>query len=511
MPRERIFIHDRSGVLVNDPDGSIKYATNLNVETMWPGGYGRGSFVVKRDIVGRWAVKMAYEVIVRDGQTIIYQGKIGDLERSLSSNDQQIMVPTLGFNSVLIEREMHKRWADTAMTDRTELAVGLVGSSASIQERFIVVRRAKYLNIKMVSDDTDLLNTDRYAEFYDMPSGETVKRVTFAYNIVTGEGIFVGLYNGVPTLGVSVASTTTSGTVDHTFATPTQRIFLQIGPFTSDIYDGNDIITITSLTAYSETGTIDAKAIFEDVLAAIGTEISTDYDAIGNPGLAIVPFITMGNGPESGDSIIRRAANYGDTSFRTWGHAIWDETGTTDGKPKAHLDYRDISDYVFGAHLKDLKDFTDTETDDELHNYIRVEYQDENNITRYRTPNENANLQDVTSVAAYGRRDHLITIGAGDATEADNEGRRYLALHEDPLRKASWKISGKARRKGGGFVPVSHIRAGKPFKIFDYENGKIFWLRRTQYDAEKGELRCEPDLPPDDLAIRMAQKELRSA
>lgn len=500
--RERVFIRNRSGVVINDPDESIKYATDLNTETLWPGGYGRGSFMVRRDIVAQWAVKLAYEMIVRDGNKIIYQGRIGNLERQLSSSDSRISVPANGWGAVLVERNMHKRWADIAAVDRLEW-----GQTGSIQERFVVDKRDKFLNVKMCSDDTALTSTDRYWERYDQPAGETTKRVTYTYNIVSGEGIVIGLYNHSGVLEDGVDTTTATNSRDHTLTTPSTFFVIRVGPSVTDTYDGNDFATIKDLTVYSELGTIDGKSIIEDVLAAIGTEISADYSAIQNPGLSIVPFITLNDKYENGDSIIRRVESYGDAALNTWGFGVWDETGASDGKPKAFFEPRAaLTDYKYGAHLADLKDFTDTESDDQLHNHLQVEYQDENNINRYRTATLTSTYEDASSKTSYGRRDHLISIGQSGPVRADYVATRYLALHKDPMPKTGFTITGTAKRKGGTPIPVGHIRAGNLFKIFDYNDGQIYWLRRTQYNADEGTSRCEPDLPPDDLAVYFAQQ-----
>lgn len=510
MAKEKIFIYSRDGNIVNDPDESVRYATGLTCETNWPGGYGRGSFVVKRDIAASWLVKMAYEMKVLDGQRIIYQGRLGNLERSLSSNDSKITVPAVGYKVVLMERNMWKRWVDTAVMDRLEW-----GQEGAIQGRFVVDKRDKRINIKMVSDDTALTNTDRYWELYTAPIDDTVKRVKFDYEIVSGEGVTVSLYNGTPALEDQFNSTTTTGSFTRTFATPTQTFTLRIGPTASDTYDGNDFITISNLTAVTETGTLDSKAIIEDVLAALGTEISTDYDAIANPGLAIaddtigslIAFMTANDDYESGWSIIQRVSSYGDASFNTWGFGVLDETGTSDGKPKAFFEARSVADYDFRAYLGEFEQFTDTLSDDQLFNHIQAKWKAEENITRHRSPTETSNFEDTASKALYGRRDHLLNVDASDITRAAYVARRYLALHKDPLRKTSFTIKGSIDSKSGMPTPVGWVRGGKRVKVMDYGGGTTYFLRRTEYRADEVETRCEPDLPPDDLAIYLAQVE----
>ena len=78
---ERLYVYDASGNLVNDPERSSEYASGLYWESDWPKGYGRAGFRVAMDVAAHWAVKQAYELIVRDGQRIVYQGRLGDLTR----------------------------------------------------------------------------------------------------------------------------------------------------------------------------------------------------------------------------------------------------------------------------------------------------------------------------------------------------------------------------------------------------------------------------------------------
>lgn len=501
--KEQIFIYDRNDVLLNDPERSMDYATGLRWKTLWPKGYGPLSCQVKRDIAVQWAVKMAYRVIVRDGQRTVYNGRLGALDKKMSGIESTISVPAVGWYAVLAERKIRKRWADNAMTARLEW-----NKNDTEQQSFQFDKRDNFLLVRMADKDLSR-DGERYEEKYLMPAGETVKRIACTYSTVGGEEKIVLIYNGNGTLEYSLGGlTNSSGSIDHTLTTPTQTVVLKLGPNDADIYDQNDKITVVDLTAYSETGTIDAQKIIEDVLSYIGDEISADYSLIGNPGLSLVPFITKNDDYETGDAIIQRAAGYGDSSLNTWGFSVWDEFGASDGLPRGEFKYRDQTAYKYMVELADLTEFRDAESDAELYNYIIVKYQDEGDVTRYRTPVENGDLQDATSVARYGRRDYVLDIGSGDTTRADYMGERFLEYHKEPLRQTSFSTVGKIRNNRGVWTPANRVRAGDGIKILDYHGGEVFFLRHTVYDAESEVLQMEPDLPPDDLVIYTAQEEL---
>ncbi len=513
--RERIYIYDRNDNLVNDPLRSTKYANGLRWETMWPKGYGPLSSQVKRSVTESWAVKLAHKIVVRDGQRIVYQGRLGNLTGQLDQAGEQIAVPALGWYVVLNERHVHKRWIDNAPVGRLEWPV-----SDDTQQSFSTDKREDFLHVRLAAYADSRAGTEVYRERYIAPAGTVVRRITFDYEIKTGEGGKVALYN-VDTSSEVWSDNNTggpnpkTGSVDHTFATPPQIFELRFSPTIADTYDPNDHVFLDNIKVRCKLDNFASPAytageIVQDVLYLAGDELSGDYAAIGDPGLVLDPFVTDNDDYETADAIIQRAAAYGDASQRTWGLSVWDSARASDGKPKVVFEYRDVSDYEYAIRTtdKELTHFQDGEAEDELRNYVIVKYRDAKGITRYRTPDDNANLKDQASIDRYGRREKLLDVGQGDATRADYVGVRYLAYHKEPLRKTEIAVKGRIRTKGRQWVPVNRVRAGQRVKVVDYRGGQVYFLRHTAYDADSQVLRMSPDLPPDDLAMFFAQEKL---
>jgi hypothetical protein len=507
--RERIYIYDRNDNLVNDPLRSAKYATGLRWETMWPKGYGPLSSQVKRGVTESWAVKLAHKVIVRDGQRIVYQGRLGNLAGQLDQAGELIAVPALGWYVVLNERFIRKRWIDNAPIGRLEWPV-----TSDEQESFRVQKRENFLQVVLTDREKARAGTERYRERYTAPAGSKVRRVTLDWKRRTGEGMIIQIYNvDTSSSEWSVSGTDATGSADIVFATPASAFEIRMGPTTTDLYNTDDYGFVDNVIVYCKmdnfaSPTYHADEIIQDVLYLKAAEISSDYDEIGDPGLVLSPFVTENDDYEAVDSIIQRAAAYGDAALNTWGLCVWDSMGASDDLPKAVFEARDVSDYEYAVRLRDLEQFQDGEAEDELHNYVVVKYRDDKGIVRYRTPDDNANLTDQDSIDAYGQREKILDVGQGDATRADYVGERYIAYHKDPLHKTEMTIKGPIRTKDRVLVPCNRVRAGQRVKVVDYRGGQVYFLRHTAYDADSQTLRMSPDLPPDNLAMFFAQEKL---
>lgn len=510
--RERVYIYDRVGALVNDPERSIEYASGARWGSMWPKGYSTLTMTVPRNIVASWAVKQAYEVIVRDGQHSVWQGRLGNLKRQLTQTAEQIQIDASGWYVELAERKIRKRWVDLAPVPRLEWPADI---DTDLQGSFPTEKREQYLQVRMSSmDKEDRLTTQYYRELYLAPAGTTVRKITLDWKRRSGEGIVIAVYNvGTAANEWSVGGGSSTGSATITFATPANAFEIRVSPYADDDYDSNDYAWIDNMVVYGTmtnfaTPTYTGGELVEDVLYLASTRISADYSAVADPGLVLTPFLTTSDDYETADSIVQRIAKYGDTGLHTWGLCVWDAFGASDGKAKAEFSYRDISDYDWYCHLSDLAGFEDAENDSEIYNYVIVKYRDENDITRYHTPTDNASQTDAASIAAYGRRDYVYDIGDGDATRAEYVGDRFLTYHKDPLHQMSATLSGIVYRKGGIAYPVNCIRAGDRLKVVDFAGGRIYFLRSVDYDAAAETATVSSDLPPETLPFLLAQQEL---
>lgn len=504
----RIFIYNGVGTtktLVNDPEKTVDYATGIRYTSLWPKGFGACSFTVPRPVARDWVVKEAQQVIIRDGQFIVFQGRLELKGEQFNSEAETIEIKCSGWYVVLAQRRIRRRWVDRAASRFPALSPNGTGS-----ENFGFTAGEDRITWTMAAGaDRNMGNNHYHAVKYVMPAGETIKKLTFNYSIVTdGEGLQLDIFNldtSTPTIIANVTAST-SGTATFTPATPPNSILIQAITKGFD-YDTLDSITIdTILVRGLGTVAITAEDVIEDVLADIAAEISSNYDQVADPGQTLDPFVSENDAYETADSIIQRANGFSDSSQNVWGLCVWDETGTSDSKARAVNEARSIADYDYILSLADCKTYKLELAMDEVFNNIYVRYV-ENDSLKYRTPISNALLADATSIAAYGQRDSEIDIGESTAVPADNYGIRLLSYTKEPLTQAHFKTS-QIRTKAGGYASPGRVRAGETVKLLD--TGVTYFLRQVDYNDESGEVTMYPDLPPNQLDIIMIQRTLKS-
>lgn len=530
---ERILVYDMSGNVVVDPENSIDRAVNITFSTAAPKGYMEASFQVKRsDIFADWVVRESYGVIIWDGNTICYQGRIETMPYNLGGSDEYITVQCVGWYAVLEERPIRKRWIDIQGITQLRWPDGL--TTSEMQTSFLSNKReGTILQVVVAAGDVSRPRYYKYRELYELPSGY-IRRLTFDYILRSGEHIVLAVNNmathpnnGGYILSETVkdgwewsqvsTSTAVSGSVTVTPAlgnTGSVEFWVYLND--SDEYDQNDYAHWSNLRveAQYEAGhrtaapTYTQGQIIEDVILLAnqqGAQLSTDFAQLGDPGLILDPFAV--EEPEYCSSVIERILAYGDASLNTWQLYVWDQSDTSDGKPRVVLTARSIADWEYEVTLsaRELAGFTYEKISDELWNAAIVQYQNERKETRYRTSTDNAALADATSIANEYRRTKYLKLGAGDATRADYLGQRYVQYHKDRLTRATIEIQGYVKNKGRGKTPANRVRAGQRIKLVN--TGEIFFIRHTSYDAETQTVRISPDMPVDNVAMLFVQRE----
>lgn len=515
MFKERLYIYDLDGNYVNDPERCAEFASNLQFSSIWPKGYETASFVIRRDIAARWAVKSAYGLIIRDGLRIVWQGRLAGLHKAIQGGDESINIRADGWYCVLRDRTIRKRWADNAAVRR----LLPTAQDTAEQNEFDLTKNDDYIHWRSGYGDTSRSSGDEYQERYTMPTGTKIATIKFNYALRSGEGVTLVWYNDDQTSNEGSQTSPGAGTVgtgshdDDFTAGDTESCTLKFQCDANDLYDENDWIRIYNLWFYGKMDSFGspnyyADEIGQDVLEIVASaEISGDYDGLDSPSLAIEPFITRNDDFETADSVLQRLAAFGDADDDTWGWLVWDKTGASDGLPKAELKEWSVADYEWLASLADVNNFRDEEVVDEVKNWIMVRYTDDDNVVRYVSPDDNASLKDTTSIADYYERHHALDAGNCDQATAIELGTRYLEYHKDPPHRMSFDIQGFIRQKGGGEAPVGWVRAGDRIKMIDWNDGETIFVRTCRYNAETGVLHVERDLPPDGLEVYLAQRE----
>lgn len=502
MSELRLFIYDDNGDPVLDPHGEIVDFEPPTFRTAWPGGFVDLRTSIARPVTRPWAVRAPLRLVLRSGLAIVFEGFVADLAETRRGGSESVALTALGYSARLRARQIHKRWCDTRLSEWRWPA-----SPPASQEQFTLDHQNRLMFL--AKDGISLAIGDRAAEGYTMPSGETIARITFNYDLQEAtQAWLLGLYDTAGAAYLWSVTTSGTGSVDHTLASARQYLefrFVALAAQTG-LGDGTVYGKITDLCVYSETGNIYAGEIVQDILSDI-TEISVDYSDIGEPGLALEPFVTTGW--KRCADVVARAAAFGDASAGTWGLCVWDSAQSSDGLPQASFTARDISDYEYQVRLADLEEFHSDPSLDELYNWIIVEYQDVAGRTAWLTPDDVGSLKDQQSIDEYQQRDYVLRVDSESATTAQYLGERFLARHKDPIYKTRFTLVDRIPDARGVLQPASRVRAGERVRVIDYLDGIVYFIAYTQYQAATGRLDISPDMPPDDVAIMLAQLQLK--
>lgn len=521
----RVVAYNLNGTHIIDPEGALDYATEITFETMWPKGYGVATFKVRRsDLFAAWAIRESYGIIIYNGTTIVYDGRIETLSRSMGGTDEYITVQCCGWYVLLEERQIRKRWIDVKAISRCLWPEGL--TTDPIQTTFFSSKRDNIIQCFAATGDHSRTAREKYRELYELPAGY-IRRISFDYVIRSGENLILAVTNmdNYPAGGIGFwewyvvggkyPSSATGVSVTFTKGnTRSMEIWVYLQK--SDIYDQNDYAHPSNLRveATYESGhrtatpTYTQGQLVEDVILLVnqkGDQLSTDFSRLDDPGLILDPFEV--EEPTYAGQVIEKIASYGDSQLRTWGLAVWDRGGTSDNKPLVVFEplTTDSYEYLIELNQNELANLTYERISSELFNNVTVQYQDARNETRYRTAANNAALADQYSIDTEYQRDYFIKLGAGDATRADYIGRRFIERHKDRVTRGSFAVQGTITTKGGGKIPTSQVKAGRGIKLMN--TGEIFFIRHTSYDDESEIVRISPEPPQDGIQMLFNQRE----
>jgi hypothetical protein len=503
---------------ITDPAGDLRAGrvTVESYETLWPGGlYGQAALRVQRDVTRAWQVAGGQRVVIRNGLAVVYEGFIPQIGYGVGQGAEQYRrIQAAGATGQIMSAwGINKMWADNRLTE--DVWVKQTGNAGDEKHTVDRLGRIRFTPkaVAQVSGEVCRIR-------YTAPTGQTVKRVTCSYGLAEGANQYT--LRMVDNVGASVlwsVTATGTGTQDVTLGTPRQVIDLEFyasGSFTPSA-DGTEYGQVSSVVVYTETGSINLTEIAKDVRAIV-TDLNSDETQVGSNTLSLVPFITSGR--ETAAAILSRAAQAGDSSYNSW---YWDllesDAATTpNGGPVLRVaQYPALTDYDYAVRLDDplldgaleiVKDF------DGIRNWIVVRYRSETGADTYITPDDDANLTDATSVAAYGHREIVLDAGQVSSTIATNYARRYLAAYKDPRFYVSGAVTvrGWINAKNGQRIPASEIKAGKRLRVLNFladesgvsGAGMTWHVTRTQYN-DAGQTCAISTGVPDDLAVFIAR------
>jgi hypothetical protein len=302
----------------------------------------------------------------------------------------------------------------------------------------------------------------------------------------------------------SVASPPTAQ--DDDLGTPRQTLHLEFLSRAAQVgrSDGSIFGEITDVEVYNfaSATTVQLDEIVKNIRAEV-SNLNSDEQYIDTPGspLTLVPFMT--NEHEFLNSILDRAAQFGDTAFNQWYVRIGASTkaATPDGKPVLESAmYPALTDYEYGVRLDDpyiVPPLNIVRSFANIKNWIVLIYDDIDEERRtILTPDDDANLTDSTSTTDYGTRVLPVYLGKATTTTATNYGRAVLAALKDPkfYINGPLVVQDYILAKDGTKVPCSQIQAGERVRILNFlpdlvgtsGAGLTFIISNSQYnDADE--------------------------
>lgn len=527
-----LFVKNAAGVGIYDP--LFLEMSGFRKSTIYPAGlYADAQFILPRDILTRPSMLDAgFEVTIVSGALVVYHGWVDELEDASRSGSDGTRVSCVGDWAKFMERRgLNRYWADQRLNSREWKWQDSGGGQNLASVKFNAPTPSTAFNQAQVIPSSDAwANNDVHSVIYEMPTGETIGRITCSYELQeAAQQWTLRMYNRDAAAAYWAVTASGTGTQDVTVSTGSLGNSAQIQlvanaaqtPAPDTIYGRVFDLTLyaTRDHASATLGNVNAYEVALDIVDRLGvdeTSISADVSEISSSlTLSLVPFIS--NGFEMYASQISRAAGYGDSSQNAIGYGLRPPNYAPDDKPRLFLEtYPALTDYDYFTTSGEAGLSVRMNLDD-VWNWIIVEYSDDDNNRVSVTPDDDANLKDTTSISAYGQREKVLRVNTSDSGTAVSYGRRYLARHKQPTYAVTRPLRvSRLRMKNGGWAPAMHIDAGKRLRISDLPDriaqnggsGTTFLITRADYDHTTGIATLSIGGVPDDLAIMLAQMEL---
>ena len=174
---------------IDDPRNELSLIENIRFSTGYPGGlYLSASMFVPRDVIRHWFIQGAQRLVIRNGRTTVFEGKIGDLDRALQRSSEGIKIKAQGYWGALLgSRRLRRLYADNrtsedAWLNATETDFHAEQTSYSRYDE----GNSKNMLRMVPHSGVDWANLDRTRLRYEAPTGETIRRMDFDYDFSEG-------------------------------------------------------------------------------------------------------------------------------------------------------------------------------------------------------------------------------------------------------------------------------------------------------------------------------------
>jgi len=495
---------------------TAKRLDGLRYSQMYPGGlYATASFFIPGSVTRYQDIQGGYRLVMRDGLAIVWLGEITGMQPTSSMEREGWQIEATGYwGSYLNKALTNKPWCDNRIDNNTwyEHSAAWSSNDKTLLQNMSIDRINR---IRFTPDDV-LWSTNQFHRVrYSAPTGDTVKRVTFEYDLQETPQQWSLLLYSETGGGVEWQGTATGiGTVDQTLGTASQHIFfyMRSDAVQTPASAGTIYAEVSNVKVYTETGNINLTEIAKDIRAR-STSLDTSENRIGSNTLSLEPFIT--NGYETRASILTRAASYGDSAGNSWACWLGDSetlAGATFPAPILCVEQQpSLTSADYYLSVDDIPDFVANIDYDNLYNWIAVSYTDLTGKTIYITPDDDSSLSDSASIATHRTRQYPLSIQTESSTSALNYGKRFLAAHKDPKITISSPINVPfVLGSGGNRIPAARVRAGKTLKITNYLHditgaGMTFLITGTEYTGDDDMVSITTG-QPDPLSVIVARQ-----
>jgi hypothetical protein len=490
----RVEVYASGTTRITDPSNELGKADGIRFVTGFPGGlYLDGECFVPRKTLRYWQVKGGRRFVIRNGQRMVYEGKIASEGFEVGEKAEGAPLEAVGYwSGALMERRVRKRWSDQRLDDWA----WVYGTDASGAEKCQVDRNYRL----RFTPKAEAWTSGEYVYLrYTMPTGQTVKKIDYDYDLQEGAQAWeIAIHNvGTATDVVSVTSSGSATGQSHTLATPSQSIELRFyargnqTPTSDGTYYGE----FSNVTVYSETSQINMEEICIDAVGTLSSELNSSTTLITAAGteLDLTPFMEDDWGTWA--DVLSRAVERGDGAYNPWAVQVVgsESVKSPDGLPVLKLwQYPVETDYDVAVRLTEQnvrRQVQIVRDNKRVRNWIVVGYSDEHGVQQYVTPDDDASLKDTTSITAYGQRDDVLELGESTSAIALAAGQRYLAYYKDPRYRVlgSLTLQGYVRGRGRRVIPACEVMAGMRLRIEDVlvdaqGTGLTMTITRAQYE-----------------------------
>lgn len=513
------------------------------IETNYPGGiYGAAEINVPYDLFHKGLLMgaYAYRVVIRNGHTLVYEGHIDaqNMYAGQTSSGVRLLV-TGNWGMVCGNRGLRRWFSDNRTSDDPWLF-----STIPAKENRINISRQNNNGRVLAftpSSGAQFAAGNSHILHYTAPAGETIQRITFDYILSSqsDEDWTLQLYDVTNAVSLWSVSRTTTGNSTGSQAislSPTSsqlqlRFISDVAQTVTPTSDGTtSYAQVANIIVYAETANPDKYAdtaykIIVDIANKFSSYINTSENGMSTNTQSIVPFLTgrSTGGFEYLDSLLSRAAAFGDANFNPWAVGFLDSerVSSPNGKPLFYYEPVPTSGYDYQIHVGQDVQASEIDFDAayyEVRNRIWVSYNDENGNTNWLDPDSTTTLKNVSSGERYSERDHVISLGNCTAALAQNIGRMILAQYQynPAILQKPLVVHGSIQNAKGQPVPASEIRAGRRIRITNFlgyfgeiaDQALTFLITGTRYNDADQSCTITTGRPTNRADVLLAQMEI---